>query len=238
MMLKFLNKKVLFRIYLFSAFIFLAYSIFFNFFNNQDNYINNYLIFLKFLENNIFLTSIIFFIFCFVWIFFFGFGSPLSIIAGLLFELYLGFFIVLISTTLAATCIYYNLRNNIKQINTIKQKYSSNKFYRIINRNKYFSLILLRMLPGLPYQLVNVLPILFNLSIKGYFFSSLIGSIPSKFIIVFIAFQSKNQIIYQNEFFIEFLVTNYIYIISIILFIYIIFIIFKKYFTNHDQQKN
>ena len=234
MMQKFLNRKTLFRIYIFFALIFLVYSILYNYLNTQESYLDNYLIFLNFLENNIFLTSIFFFIFCFTWIFFFGFGSPLSILAGLLFELYLGFLIVLTSTTLAATCIYYNLRNNIEKINLIKKKYSSNRFYRTINKNKYFSLILLRMLPGLPYQLVNVLPVLFNLSIRGYFISSLIGSIPSKFIIVFIAFKSKNQIIYKDDFYIEFLVTNYIYIISIILFMYIIFIIFKKYFFNND----
>ena len=163
MMQKLLNRKILFKLYLFCAIIFLFYSIFYNFFNTQESYIDNYLFLLNFLEDNIFLTSILFFIFCFVWIFFFGFGSPLSIIAGLLFDLYLGFFIVLISTTLAATCIYYNLRHNLKNINSIKQKYSLSKFYRTINKNKYFSLILLRMLPGLPYQLVNVLPVLFNL---------------------------------------------------------------------------
>ena len=234
MMLKFLNRKTLFRIYIFFALIFLVYSIFYNFLNTQESYLDNYLIFLNFLENNIFLTSIFFFIFCFIWIFFFGFGSPLSILAGLLFELYLGFLIVLTSTTLAATCIYYNLRNNIEKINLIKKKYSSNRLYRTINKNKYFSLILLRMLPGLPYQLVNVLPVLFNLSIRGYFISSFIGSIPSKFIIVFIAFKSKNQIIYKDDFYIEFFVANYIYIILIILFMYIIFITFKKYFFNND----
>ncbi len=234
MMLKFLNRKTLFRIYIFFALIFLVYSILYNFLNTQESYLDNYLIFLNFLENNIFLTSIFFFIFCFIWIFFFGFGSPLSILAGLLFELYLGFLIVLTSTTLAATCIYYNLRNNIEKINLIKKKYSSNRLYRTINKNKYFSLIMLRMLPGLPYQLVNVLPVLFNLSIRGYFISSLIGSIPSKFIIVFIAFKSKNQIIYKDDFYIEFFVANYIYIILIILFMYIIFITFKKYFFNND----
>ena len=44
MMLKFLNRKTLFRIYIFFALIFLVYSILYNFLNTQENYLDNYLI--------------------------------------------------------------------------------------------------------------------------------------------------------------------------------------------------
>ena len=56
-------------------------------------------------ENFLFLT-VIFFIFCFVWILLLGFAMPLLIFSGFVFGKWWGMLIVLTSTTLGATLLY------------------------------------------------------------------------------------------------------------------------------------
>ena len=56
-------------------------------------------------ENFLFLT-IIFFIFCIIWVLLLGFAMPLLIFSGFVFGKWWGIIIVLTSTTIAATLLY------------------------------------------------------------------------------------------------------------------------------------
>ena len=45
-------------------------------------------------------------------------------------------------------------------------------------------ILFLRLVPGLPSQATSLIPILFNMNLKNYFFASLIGAAPSIVILV------------------------------------------------------
>ena len=57
-------------------------------------------------ENFLFLT-LTFFIFCIVWVLFLGFAMPILIFAGFVFGKWWGIFLVVTSTTIGATLLYF-----------------------------------------------------------------------------------------------------------------------------------
>ena len=85
-------------------------------------------------ENFLFLT-VIFFIFCFVWILLLGFAMPLLIFSGFVFGKWWGMLIVLTSTTLGATLLYimagFFFRDLIEQ--KLAPKFS--KLRELFNKN-------------------------------------------------------------------------------------------------------
>ena len=73
----------------------------YGFIKSQKNIISEYK------NNNFLLFSIIFFIFCIVWVLFLGFASPLLIFGGFVFGQWWGFSLVLIGSTIGATLLYF-----------------------------------------------------------------------------------------------------------------------------------
>ena len=59
------------------------------------------------------------------------------------------------------------------------------KFKEIINKNEFFYFMIFRFAGGggTPFAIQNLLPVLFNMKIKNYFFSTLIGLFPMVFIL-------------------------------------------------------
>ena len=63
----------------------------------------------------------------------------------------------------------------------------SNKYKNLnihFKNNDFTYLLFLRLVPGLPSQATSLIPILFNMNLKNYFFASLIGAAPSIVILV------------------------------------------------------
>ena len=117
-------------------------------------------------ENFLFLT-VIFFIFCFVWILLLGFAMPLLIFSGFVFGKWWGMLIVLTSTTLGATLLYimagFFFRDLIEQ--KLAPKFS--KLRELFNKNDIVYFMTFRFVGGggTPYAIQNVLPVLFNMPI-------------------------------------------------------------------------
>ena len=88
---------------------------------------------------------------------------------------------------------------------------------------------------GTPYAIQNILPILFNMSIKNYILATFIGSTPSMFVTVSIGSGIEN-IIDQNEkislFNVLFSPEIYIPIICFFILLIIGFIVKEKYFKE------
>ena len=76
-------------------------------------------IILKFKEENFLLLAAVFFIFSIIWVLFLGFAMPLLIFSGFVFGKWWGILIVLVSTTIGATLLYFLVglffRDNIKK---------------------------------------------------------------------------------------------------------------------------
>ena len=170
-----------------------------NFFKNNQQLLNNFKL------ENIFLTLVLFSIFSIIWIILLGFGSPLALFAGFVFGKWLGTLISVVSFSIGATLLYYLANSFFKDF--IKNKLSKKieKFISLFNKNDFLYFTLFRFTGGgLPFAAQNVLPVIFNMKIKNYFFSTLIGLVPGIFIINSLGaglgnFIDKNDSIVWNE---------------------------------------
>ena len=136
-------------------------------------------------ENFLFLT-IVFFIFCIIWVLLLGFAMPLLIFSGFVFGKWWGILLVLTSTTIGAALLYafvgFFFRETIKE--KLAPKFSRLREFFIKNDILYFMSFRFIGGGGAPYAVQNVLPILFDMSLKNYVIATFVGSMPSMFVTV------------------------------------------------------
>jgi len=180
---------------LLSVFLYFLFSKFsieeitsYNFIRSYSEYLIN------FKESNLALVSIIFIIIGVLWIsVLLGFGSPLVLASGFLFGVYFGTIIAVITLSLGASLTYIIANYFFKDL--IKEKFS-NKFKFLeekIKSNEFFVIFILRIIGGIPIQIQNVLPVLFNVKLKNFFLAS-IGFVPQVFIFSSLGAGLENQI--------------------------------------------
>ena len=190
----------------FSTLIFIIFSNFdfkdlfdVNFFKNNQQIFND----LKL--KNIFLLLVLFSIFSIIWILLLGFGSPIILFAGFVFGQWLGTVVTVISFTIGATLLYSLVNLFFKDF--IKNRFSVKigKFINLFNKNDFLYFTLFRFTGGgMPFAIQNILPVIFDMKIKKYFFSTLLGIIPGIFILASIGsgvgnFINKNDSIVWTE---------------------------------------
>ena len=158
---------------------------------------NNREYFFDLKESNLILLSLIFLILAIIWVFMAGFGSPVALLAGFIFGQWLGIMIVAMSLTIGATLLYifanYFLKDFIKNKFLIKFKKLEKKF----KKAEFIYLLAYRFIGGIPFALSNVLPCIFNVKIKNFFWATIIGIIPQVFLMVSIG-SGLEKIIKQN----------------------------------------
>ena len=191
---------------------------------------------LKYKSENFLFLTIIFFIFCIVWVLLLGFVIPLLIFSGFVFGKWWGILIVLTSTTIGAALLYlfvgFFFREAIKE--KLAPKFSKLKEFFIKNDILYFMSFRFIGGGGAPYAVQNVLPILFDMSVKNYFIATLIGSAPSMFVTVALG-SGIEKVIDQNA---ELSITTVLFspeiYIPIIIFFAILVVAFtiKKIYFN------
>ena len=151
--------------------------------------------FINYRESNMFLVSIVFIAFGVLWIVLQGFGSPLVLAGGFLFGVYFGTAIVVFTLSLGASLSYIFANFFFKDL--IKEKFS-NRFKFLeekIKSNEFLVILILRNITGIPFQIANLLPVLFfNLKLKTYFFATLLGTAPIAFILVSLGAGLQSQI--------------------------------------------
>ena len=147
---------------------------------------------------NIFLSSLIFLIAIIVWVLLLGFGSPIFLIGGFIFGKWVGTILVVLGLTLGSTLLYYFANFLIKDL--IYKKFSSKFKYLTekFKRNELAYFILYRAVGGIPFFLQNLLPLLFNVKIRNYFFGTIIGLTPQLFVGVSLG-AGIDKIIQENE---------------------------------------
>ena len=142
--------------------------------------------------------AMIFFIVTIVWVLLLGFGSPIFLIGGFIFGKWVGTILVVFGLTIGSTLLYYFANFLIKDLIykkfSSKFKYLTEKFKR--NELAYFTLY--RAVGGIPFFLQNLLPILFNVKIRNYFFGTIIGLTPQLFVGVSLG-AGIDKIIQENE---------------------------------------
>ena len=166
----------------FITFLFFYYEIYS--YVNADFIKNNRQDIFKYLDRHIFFNSFLFLIFCIIWFFLLGFGFPLIIVAGFAFGSILGSMLLLLGFAFGSLSLYVFANYYFRDL---VFKYFSNKYKNLnihFKNNDFAYLLFLRLVPGLPSQAISLIPILFNMNLKNYFFASLIGAAPSIIILV------------------------------------------------------
>jgi len=158
---------------------------------------NNRDYFYELRQTNLLFLGIVFIFFATIWVFAAGFGSPLALLAGFIFGKWVGLLFVTIGMTFGATLLYIFANFFLKEI--IRHKFL-NRFKKLeekFRKSEFMYLLIYRFIGGIPFQVQNVLPCIFDVKILNFFNSTFLGMIPSLFIVVSIG-SGLEEIISRN----------------------------------------
>ncbi len=191
-------------------------------------------ILINFKNSNLVFSSIIFIVFGIIWISVLqGFGSPLGLICGYIFGPYLGTLIFSFTFALGASITFIVANYFFKEF--IKEKIQNNfkNLNNKIKENQFFAVALLRFLGGIPIQIQNLIPVLFDIKLKFYFLGTLIGVVIQALIVCSLGSAIEKKI-YESDSLPkiqDILKSQEIYLpILAIVFLFILTFILRKYF--------
>ena len=218
-----------------SIFLFLFFSKFsIQEISSYDFIKDNRVYFIELKNSNLFLLSIIFLTLSILWVFpFLGFGSPVALVGGFIFGKWIGTLVVVLGLSVGATFLYtfgnYFLKDLIREKFLYKYKNLDLKF----KKSEFNYLLIYRFIGGIPWQLSCILPTIFDVKVRNFFFATLIGIIPQIFLAVSIGSGLEN-IIEQNmetPSIVEIIISPEIYTPLILFFILLLItIIIRKIF--------
>ena len=192
---------------------------------------------LEYRRENFLILTILFFTFSIVWVLMLGFAMPLLIFSGFVFGKWWGILIVLTSTSIGATLLYFLAGLFFRDI--IQEKFAPkfSKLKKFFNKNELVYFMFFRFIGGggTPYAVQNTLPILFNMSMKNYIIATFVGSTPSMFVTVSLGSGIEKVIDQNAELSISTVLFSpeiYIPIIGFFIILIIAFIIKKFYFKQ------
>ena len=202
----------------------------YEFIKNNNEYFNQ----LK--NKNFFFISLVFFIFTIIWVLLLGFGSPILLLSGFIFGKWFGSIYAILSLSIGATLLYMFANYFLKDL--VEEKFSR-KFSNLnakFKRNEFIFFLIYRFVGGIPFFISNILPTIFNVKIKNFFFGSVIGMFPQVFVVVSLG-AGLNEIIQKNvkvPSLIEILFSTEIYIpIIAFIILLIVGIIIKNIFYRN-----
>ncbi len=148
----------------------------YNFIKSNSDYFD------KIKDNNIFILSIFFLLFSIIWVFLGGFALPVLLSAGFLFGKWIGSILASFGLTIGATLLYIFANYFLKDL-IIKKFYKRfSNLNKNFKRREFYFFLIYRFIGGIPFALSNVIPTIFNIKIKNFFFGSIIGMFPQIFI--------------------------------------------------------
>ena len=197
------SKKVkitlgLFYLLLVSSFIYFFLSKFtFEELTSYEFIKNNRDYFFDLKKSNLVLLTIVFLVATIIWILMAGFATPLALLAGFIFDKWLGTFVLVLGMSIGATFLYifgnYFLKEIIREKFLIRFKNLEAKF----KKSEFTYLLIYRFVGGIPFVISNILPCIFNVKLRNFFLATLIGIIPQIFLMVSIG-SGLEKIIQQN----------------------------------------
>ena len=221
----------LFYFILVSLFLYLFFSKFtlqeitsYDFIKNNRDY------FFELRQSNLFLLSILFILFTIIWVIAAGFGSPIAIFGGFIFGKWVGSLLVVLGLSIGATILYvfanYFLKDLIREKLLDKYQNLESKF----KKSEFIYLLFFRFIGGIPFVIANILPCIFNVKILNYFGATLIGLLPSIFIVCSVGSGLENIISenLESPSLIELVTSKEIYLPIIGFFILILASIFAR----------
>ena len=150
-------------------------------------------------NSNIILIFFIFLVLTVFWVFpFLGFGSPVALMGGFIFGKWIGTIVVVFGLSIGATFLYIFGNYFLKEF--IKEKFL-NKYHNLetkFKKSEFVYLLIYRFIGGIPWQISCLLPTLFNVHVRNFFFATLIGIVPQIFLAVSIG-SGFEKIVDQNS---------------------------------------
>ena len=180
---------------------------------------------------NFYFNLLLFFLFSIIWVALLGFGSPLLIVSGILFGKWIGSIISVFSISVGALILYSMAKFFFKDLvkNLFNKKFI--KYISLFKKNEFYYFLIFRFVGGLgiPFGLQNLLPIIFDMKKSNYFFASLLGLMPTFFIMNTIGSGLNDYIKQADSFSIISLILNReIYLPILFFFIILIISAFIK----------
>ena len=163
--------------------------------NNHESLVN-------FKNENYWVTVIIFIISYITLVTFALPGSPIaSLTGGFLFGLAFGTFLNVTAAATGATLIFLAAKNGFGNKLTQRIDASEGSIRKIrdgIKRDEISYLLLIRLIPIIPFAVANLVPALFGVSLRNFFFTTYIGIIPGGIVFTWLG-SGLSEIFKQNE---------------------------------------
>ena len=163
--------------------------------NNHESLIN-------FKNENYWVTVIIFIISYITLVTFALPGSPIaSLTGGFLFGLAFGTFLNVTAAATGATLIFLAAKNGFGNKLTQRIDASEGSIRKIrdgIKRDEISYLFLIRLIPIIPFAVANLVPALFGVSLRNFFFTTYVGIIPGGLVFTWLG-SGLSEVFKQNK---------------------------------------
>jgi len=141
---------------------------------------------LKYKENNIFFMTIVFFIIAVLLNLLLCPMLLPTLVIGFIFGKWLGTLILVFGNTLGGVLLYLLAKTFFSEL--IEKNFTTkfSKFIEFFNKNETIYFMCFRFIGGggTPFPIQNVLPVIFNMSVKNYIAATFLGIIPTTFVTV------------------------------------------------------
>ena len=183
------------------------------------------------INQNIGIVIVLFSLLFIIWIFCLGIITPFVIFAGLTFDPVVAYLITIFSITVGSTILY--LFSKLYFYDLVK-KYFEKKYLKYLNKiskNKLFYYFILRLIPGIPFPIKNVLPVIINLKTKIFVLATILGETPALVVNILIFNQVSSQLKNPDDFNLNSFFSKEFFITLTLVFLIMLFIkkVSKKY---------
>ena len=134
-------------------------------------------------SNNLFYLAVLFFIFTIFWVSLLGFGSPIVLIGGFIFGKWLGTILITLSLSTGALCLYLMGKYFFYEFLKKNLLFRFKSFEKMFSENHLIIMIVFRFVGFVPFFIANLLPVIFNINTRNYFFGTFVGLLPSVFVL-------------------------------------------------------
>ena len=196
-----------FKIYLGSAYLIVlltAIYLLFSNFNISDLTSYEFIrenkgLILKYKDNNIFFLTVVFFIATILLNLLLCPMLAPTLVIGFIFGKWLGTLILVFGNTFGGVLLYLLAKTFFSELIEKKFAIRFSRFIKFFNKNETIYFMCFRFMGGggTPFPIQNVLPVIFNMSVKNYIVATFLGIIPTTFVTVALGSGIEN-IIDQN----------------------------------------
>ena len=231
-----------FKIYLGSAYLIVLFvGIYFLFSNFDVSDLTSYEfikenkdLILKYKDNNIFFLTIVFLLIAVLLNLFLCPMLLPTLVIGFIFGKWLGTIILVFGNTLGGVLLFLLAKTFFSKLIEKKFAIRFSRFIKFFNKNETIYFMCFRFMGGggTPFPIQNVLPVIFNMSVKNYIVATFLGIIPATFVAAALGSGIENVIDQNAELnFLSVFLSPEIYLPIIGFFILLIVAFFiKKFF--------